>query len=352
MPGILSDLSRQLAGQAERVCRHYLSNGRRSGRYWVCGDAGNEPGRSLWVRLIGPESGRGAAGRWVDAATGEHGDLLDLIRVNQGLTRARDLVAEVERFLAIAPRPEWNTRLPVRPGSSAAARRLWAASEPIRGTPAERYLRTRGIVEAGASTSLRFHPNCFYRPDARHDPILCRTAWPALIAAVRDGTGAITGLQRTWLSPDGCTKAPVATPRRAMGRLLGGGVRFGPPGPVIAIGEGIETVLSLREVMPAMPVVAALSAAHLAALVPPRGTRRLYLIRDNDDAGIRATGRLAARGHADGIDVRLLVPRLGDLNDDLRTLGRESIIADLQGQLSPEDTHLFSCAHSCDGKEA
>jgi len=75
-----SELARRLAGQAEAVCRRYLSNGHREGRYWLVGDVRNAPGRSTFVRLKGPESGKGAAGKWTDAATSEHGDLLDVIR--------------------------------------------------------------------------------------------------------------------------------------------------------------------------------------------------------------------------------------------------------------------------------
>ncbi len=77
-----SELARRLAERAEAVCRRYLSNGRREGRYWLVGDVRNSPGRSMFVRLKGPQSGRGAAGKWTDAATGEHGDLLDVIREN------------------------------------------------------------------------------------------------------------------------------------------------------------------------------------------------------------------------------------------------------------------------------
>ena len=66
-----AELARRLARDAEAVCRHYLPNGRRSGRYWLVGDATNTPGRSLFVRLTGPESGSGAAGHWRDTATGE-----------------------------------------------------------------------------------------------------------------------------------------------------------------------------------------------------------------------------------------------------------------------------------------
>jgi len=61
-----ADLARRLARDAEAVCRHYLSNGRRYGRYWLVGDVANTPGRSLFVRLTGPESGKGAAGKWTD----------------------------------------------------------------------------------------------------------------------------------------------------------------------------------------------------------------------------------------------------------------------------------------------
>src|SRR5271165_6023407 len=80
-----SELARRLARDAEAVCRHYLSNGRREGRYWLVGDVKNAPGRSLFVRLKGPESGKGAAGKWTDAATGDYGDLLDVIRETCGL---------------------------------------------------------------------------------------------------------------------------------------------------------------------------------------------------------------------------------------------------------------------------
>ena len=53
MPHDVSDLARRLARNAEAVCRHYLSNGRREGRYWRVGDVHNTPGRSLFVRLTG-----------------------------------------------------------------------------------------------------------------------------------------------------------------------------------------------------------------------------------------------------------------------------------------------------------
>ena len=50
----------RLARESDAVCRHYLSNGRREGRYWLVGDARNTPGRSMFVRLT--ESAKGPAG--------------------------------------------------------------------------------------------------------------------------------------------------------------------------------------------------------------------------------------------------------------------------------------------------
>jgi hypothetical protein len=65
MPQDASALARRLAEQAEAVCRHYLSNGRREGRYWLVGDVQNAPGRSLYVRLSSGEAGK-VAGKCVN----------------------------------------------------------------------------------------------------------------------------------------------------------------------------------------------------------------------------------------------------------------------------------------------
>ncbi len=105
MPRDASELARRLARDADAVCRHYLSNGRRQGRYWIVGDVRNTPGRSMYVRLSGPEAGVGAAGHWTDAASTEHGDLLDVIRASCGFIDFRDVADEARRFLSL-PRAE------------------------------------------------------------------------------------------------------------------------------------------------------------------------------------------------------------------------------------------------------
>ena len=293
------DLARRLARDAEAVCRHYLSNGHRQGHYWVIGDVMNTPGRSLYVRLTGPDSGPGAAGKWTDAASpSEHGDLLDLIRLNRNLRDLGEAMDEARRFLALpCPPIPSPTNLghapPAASGSSEAARRLFRAGRPVPGTPAEAYLRARGITGRLDWPALRYHPSVYYR-ETEDAPL---EIWPALLAAVTDLDGNITGIQRTWLDPRRSTKAPLADPRRALGHLLGNGVRFGScRRDILAAGEGVETMLALKSVLPSLPVIAGLSANHLAALdLPPApALRRLYVARDNDAAGLKAA-RTAAR---------------------------------------------------------
>lgn len=337
-----SDLARQLARNAESVCRHYLPQGRRQGRYWLIGDVEGTPGRSLFVRLTGPDAGKGAAGKWTDAATGEHGDLLDLIAANQRHTSLADTLEEARHFLSLPP-PEPKSFEPLPPvptGSPEAARRLWAISQPLHGTLAEAYLRHRSITDLRGCGGLRFHPNCWYRPDA-DDPPGTAIALPALITAVRSNDGDLTGVHRTWLDPNSNGKAAIATPRRAMGDLLGNGVRFDLSGPMMIAGEGIETMLSLRQFLPNMPMIAALSAAHLAALELPANLHRLYIARDNDPAGRNAAATLADRARETGIETLMLDAKLGDFNDDLRQIGREAMRADIRVQLAPEDAELF-----------
>jgi len=344
MPRDASELAHRLAREAEAVCRHYLSNGKRAGRYWLVGDAHNTPGRSMFVRL--QESPKGPAGKWTDAATGEHGDLLDIIRESLGLRDFREVAEEARRFLKL-PRSEPEVVVKAAPpptpaGSQEAARRLFAISSPITGTIVEAYLRHRGIVHVHHGGSLRFHPRCYYRPE-EHLPT---ETWPAMIACVTNLDGRITGVHRTWLDPNGFDrirlgKAPIDTPRRAMGDLLGNAVRFGATDDdVLVAGEGIETMLSLRCVLPTLSMAAA-SANHLAAIALSSSLRRLYIARDADAAGDTVQAVLLQRAETAGIEAIPLSPRLGDFNEDLHVFGLDALRAALRIQLVPEDVSRF-----------
>ena len=337
------NLAQELARHAEAVCRHYLSNGRRYGGYWIVGDVRNAPGGSTFVRLRPKGSGVGDAGKFTDAATGEHGDLLDVIRESRGLTRFRDVAEEARRFLG-APRPAPEPRSETRPSSprgSTSSERLLRSCRPIGGTLAEAYLRARGIANFEGTQFLRFHAQCFHRPEGSRET----QRWPALIGVVTDLMGRVTGVHRTWLDPaligSGHGKAPIEAPKRSLGEIWTHAVRFGEVDDVMAAGEGIETLLSLRTALPRLPAAAALSASHLPAIAFPPTLRRLYIAIDNDPPGRSTGSSLAIRARSVGIEAIELAPLLGDFNDDLRALGVDGLRAGLGPQLAPGDFERF-----------
>ena len=305
-PSPAAEIAAALASRAEDVCRRYLPRGKKQGRYWVAGDLDGAPGRSLFVRLHGP----GLPGKWTDAATGEHGDLLDLIRRQSAAPTLRAAMDEARVFLALPASPtpgEGKTY-----DATEAARRLWRRCRALDGLPAEAYLRARGITRR-RFPSLRFHPALFHRESDRR--------LPALVAAVTDPGGALHGVHRTWIDPRTSTKADVLPSRKALGRVFGRAVRFGVPGSTLLVGEGVETVLSLVSAAPRVPAAAALSAGSLGALVPPEGVSRLIIARDNDPEGERAAERLVRRCDLAGVSARVIVSERGDFNDDLLALG-------------------------------
>ena len=303
--------------QAEAVCRRYLPHGRRQGRYWVVGNLDGARGRSLFVRLHGP----GVPGKWTDGATGEHGDLLDLIRHRSGATTLRAALDEARAFLALPVPPATGSGADY--DATEAARRLWRQCRPIGGTHGEAYLHARGLARC-RFPALRFHPELRYRDGATV------RRFPALVAAVNASeSAAILGVQRTWLDPRRPAKAGVATPRKALGRIHGFAVRFGHPadGASLVVGEGIETVLSLVTAVPDIDAAAALTAGSLGVFAPPAGVARLVIARDNDPDGARAAERLARRCARAGVPAVVIVPEGNDFNDDLVSLGPDMLRA-------------------------
>ena len=303
-----------LGRRAEAVCRQYLPHGRRQGRYWVAGDLDGARGRSLYVRLGPP----GTPGKWTDAATGEHGDLLDLVRHRTRAPTLRAALDEARTFLALPAAPAAGEGDAY--DATEAARRLWRRCRAIDGTHAEKYLRARGLARCRFSC-LRFHPELRYREGSSVRRL------PALVAAVTGDDGAVTGVQRTWLDPRSPAKAGVASPRKALGRIYGLAVRFGRPadGASLLVGEGIETVLSLVTAVPQIDAAAALTAGSLGAFSAPPGVARLVIARDNDVEGEQAAERLARRCARAGVAALVVVPQGDDFNDDLVALGPDTL---------------------------
>ena len=315
-------LAQALAERAEAVCRHYLSGGRKEGRYWTAGNVAGAKGRSLYVRLAPP----GAVGYWRDAATGEHGDLLELLRLQRGDAGTGPAMAEARRFLGLATARSAAAPAPCeRLGDRAeAARRLWRLCRPVEGTPADAYLRARGIV-VGREPTLGFHPTLYYR-----DAAGAFSTFPALIARATRIDGAFAGLQRTYLDPAQPAKAPVPDARKAMGRIFGAAVWLGAaegstsPSPRASRARSRSSPRSPRFAPPRRsPPPGSAPSPHRressACSSPATTTPR---------AGTPPSGSLRAAA-ARGLDAAVLVPERGDFNDDLIACGAQALGARL-----------------------
>ena len=189
------------------------------------------------------------------------------------------------------------------------AKRVWQEAQPIAGTPAEAYLRSRGII-CELPRTLRFHPSCWHGATAKRHP--------ALVATVQ-GAGA-AAVHRTYLRPDGTGKADIEPTKAMLGATAGGAVQLSVGPSRLAVGEGIESTLSLLCGLLDGPATAwaALSTSGLRGLRLPARVGRLTIACDGDTAGRAAAHALAERAHALGWQVSILDPGNGaDFNDIL-----------------------------------
>ena len=207
-------------------------------------------------------------------------------------------------------RPEPRPRLK---GHRAAALNLWSSAKPIEGSIAAAYLAGRGLEPVAGE--LRFHPLAPCGP-ARRALFL-----PAMLAAVRDQAGLVA-IHRTFLDHRTARLAGIARPRRALGCLGNGAVRFGAPvDGVLGLAEGIESALAATR-LTRIPCWATLGAERFGRVKVPADVRSLVLFLDNDRGGARAEQLArAAPQFADLAIEAEYPPRPGaDWNDVLRAI--------------------------------
>ena len=215
----------------------------------------------------------------------------------------------------------WSvSKIAAQPASEervARAQRIWDESRPVHRTVATAYLRRRAIPEAAWDTpALRFHPSMTSLDD--------RVRRPALVAAIAGPTGVLQGVQVTLLSAHGTAKAAVATPRRVIGKLLGGAVRLSEAQDELVIGEGVETMLSASQRFK-IPAWAALTADNLARFNVAPSLRRLIIAADRDPAGVAAADALRERAQADlNVEIAAAPDGFNDWNDWARSEGAAS----------------------------
>ena len=189
-----------------------------------------------------------------------------------------------------------------------AARQIWRDALPAPGTPVETYLRGRGIT-APIPPSIRYAPNLRHAPTG--------LTLPVMVAAVQGPDRQITGIHRTYLRADGRGKVPLTTPKMMLGRCAQGAVRLAKAGPKLAVGEGIESSLSVLQETN-IPVWAALSTSGMKALILPPCVREVILLADADRPGKDAAYAAAQRFIREGRVAKIATPPTGnDFNDAL-----------------------------------
>jgi putative DNA primase/helicase len=262
-----------------------LGDARQEGRGWRC-RCPLHGGHSLVLR-------DGDAGRLLVTCWGG----CDRLDVLAELCR-RGLLDPIDHGRGGAPKRDDDARRIAR------AYETWHAAFPALPSPIKRYFASRRITLPPPPT-LRWAPRCWHGA-------ACRVL-PAMLGLVEHVERGIVGIHPTYLRIDGTAKADIPRDwqKRALGPIGGGAVRLGmpQPGAWFAVGEGIETILSVMTAC-AVPGWAALSAGGLRALILPPEATHVVVCADNDLNGVgqRAAHDAAERWLVEGRRVRLAIP--------------------------------------------
>jgi DNA primase len=253
--------------------------------------------------------------RWICFGCGAQGDVLDFVRQAYGDT----LLEAIERLdcgaLAAIPQPQQQGDDGKDWTEAAAA--IWRGSVPIAGTPAEAYLRNRGLTLALPET-LRFSR---LRPP-KHSGVLEANGpdrLPALVALVADPAGVGLGIQRTFLTPDGRKAASTDDKVKfSLGRVRGGAIQLAPASAGLIVTEGLEDGLTLAQGLDE-PVWVAAGTSMLPNMVLPDVVRTVVIGADGDPPGEAAAAKAGQAFFATGRQVRILRPAAGfkDFNAEL-----------------------------------
>lgn len=158
------------------------------------------------------------------------------------------------------------------------AKSIWDQAVSIDGTPAERYLRGRGIAFPLNFPSLRFHPRLKCQQGDK-----VAGFFPALVAEVQAPDDDFLAIWRIFITDEG-KKAPVDNAKLGLGNYTaaGGAVRLGDPGAQANVCEGIETGLGIYGITGGVAVQCALSTSGMVNFVPPSECDRVLIWPDGD----------------------------------------------------------------------
>ena len=251
---------------------------------------------------------------------GEQGDVIDFYMRAYGL-KLRDAIEELDggvlREIEQRPRAPAKPKADMRP----VAQRIVRESSAIEGTPAEQYLRSRGIRMRLPHT-LRFAR--LAPPKIEGNGVLEANGpglLPTLIAIVTDAGGELVGLQRTYLTDEG--RKAATTDRKgkvkySLGNVIGGSIQLAPAAASVIVTEGLEDGLTLAQET-GRPVWVAPGTAFLPSIVFPDVVSSIAIGADGDAPG-EAAAQKAGEAYAAGgrvVSIMRPTPPHKDFNAEL-----------------------------------
>ncbi|MGE0190132.1 MAG: phage/plasmid primase, P4 family [Steroidobacteraceae bacterium] len=265
------------------------------------------------------------AGKWYDHESGVGGDGLELVCHVMNL-RNGAACNWAKNWLGIENKPGLNIGISTyraapseQPKNDKAERvaDILKGCGPIEGTPAECYLKRRGI-KALPLACVQFRPHAY-------------AGYGALVAQATDENGYVLAIQQIYLTDAG-EKAPLPVVKRTNKAVEKwaekSAVRFPGKQPLI-LAEGVETALSLWQAT-GQETWACLGISNIGSAPVTEGTI-VTVARDGDLPGSKADGqikRAIAKLQKRGLTVKVATPPEGkDFNDVLRDEGEEAVRA-------------------------
>ncbi|MHB8742811.1 MAG: DUF7146 domain-containing protein [Sulfuricaulis sp.] len=226
--------------------------------------------------------------------------------------------------------------------------RYWEEAKPLdhpQAQPARNWLRARGLGQVRLPIpNLRCHPGMVYM-----DGTAKIGEFPAMLGMVRNHDGKTCTIHRTFLSADGSAKAPLPDgmdvrknyPAPSSHPINGAAIRLDvAEHPVLSVGEGIETMLSVQLIAPDWPVWSALNKQLLTQVEVPDYVRAVivWADRDRSQAGASAAIELVDRLRGAGLRAVAFMPPFTipddckgvDWNDVIRAQGIEATANNLR----------------------
>lgn len=203
------------------------------------------------------------------------------------------------------------------------AKEIWFGAGPTFGTPAAIYAKARGFT-LELPRSIRFSMIPRYR---NYETGECGRDYPAMVCAIQDADGKLSGVQCIFLENGGRQKysrptsdGKPAKAKYSYGSIIGSAFRLGPVAETIVLCEGPEDGLTLAQSLPDQSVWVTCGTEGLSRVKFPPEVRTVILAGDNNAAGRAAVAKAHTVYAEQGLAVQEVFPDASfkDWNDELR----------------------------------